>query len=90
MRNAERRKVNVVEKCLRSFVGVSRTDRIMNEEVRRRAGIEWELPSNSDQRVLIFLGLVERMDQYRMARRVLMADVDGGRVRSSRRSGWMA
>ena len=40
-RSAERRKVNVLEmKCLRSLVGVSRMDRVRNEEVRRRAGIE--------------------------------------------------
>ena len=41
MRSAERRKVNVLEmKRLRSLVGVSRIDRIRNEEVRRRAGID--------------------------------------------------
>ena len=35
MRSAERRKVNVLEmKCLRSLVGVSRMDRVRNEEVR--------------------------------------------------------
>ena len=44
MRSAERRKVYVLEmKCLRSLVGVSRMDRVRNEEVRRRAGIEREL-----------------------------------------------
>ena len=33
--------MNVLEmKCLRSSVGVSRMDRVRNEEVRRRAGIE--------------------------------------------------
>ena len=38
MRSAERKKVNVLEmKCLRSLVGVSRMDRVRNEEVRRRA-----------------------------------------------------
>ena len=53
MRSAERRKVNVLEmKCLRSLVGVSRMDRVGNEEVRRRAGIERELASRADQRVL--------------------------------------
>ena len=53
MRSAERRKVNVLEmKYLRSLVGVSRTDRGRNEEVRRRAGIEMELASRADQRVL--------------------------------------
>ena len=41
MRSAERMKVNVLEmKCLRSLVGVLRMDRVRNEEVHRRAGIE--------------------------------------------------
>ena len=46
MRSAERRKVNVLEmkclilemKCLRSSIGVSRMDRVWNEEVHKRAG----------------------------------------------------
>ena len=62
MRSAERRKVNVLEmKCLRSLVGVSRMDRVRNEEVKRRAVIERELPSRADQRVLQLFGHVERM-----------------------------
>ena len=53
MRSAERRKVNVLEmKWLRNLVGVSRMDRVRNEEVHRRAGIEAELASRADQRVL--------------------------------------
>ena len=32
---------------------------------------------------------VESMDEYRMARRVLMAEVSGGRVRGRPRLGWM-
>ena len=44
IRSAERRKANVLEmKCLRSLVRVSRMDRVRNEEVPRRAGIEREL-----------------------------------------------
>ena len=43
MRSSERKKVNVLEmKCLRSLVGVLRMDRVRNEEVRWRAGIENE------------------------------------------------
>ena len=38
LKNVERRKVNVLG--LRSLVGVSRMDRVRNEEVRRRAEIE--------------------------------------------------
>ena len=32
---------------------------------------------------------VERMDEYRIVRRVLMADVSGGRVRGRPRLAWM-
>ena len=33
---------------------------------------------------------MERMDEYRLARRVLMAEVSGGRIRGRPRLGWMA
>ena len=90
MRSAERRKVNVLEiQCLRSLVGVSRMDRVRNEEVCRRAGIERDLASRADQRVLRWFEHVERMDEYRKARRVLMAKVSGRRVRGKPRLGWM-
>ena len=71
MRSVERIKVNVLKmKCLRSLVGVARVDRVRNEEVRKRAGIERDLASRADQRVLRWFGHVERMDEFRMARRV--------------------
>ena len=40
-------------KCLRNLVGVSRIDKIRNEEVRRRAGIERELVSRTDKKVKV-------------------------------------
>ena len=91
MRSAERRKVNVLEmKYLRSLVGVSRMDRVRNDEVRRRAEIERELASRADQRVFRWFGHVERMNEHRtMARRVMMAEVSGGQVRGRPRLGWM-
>ena len=57
--------------------------------MHRRAGIERELASRADQRVLRWFGHVERIDDYRMARRVLMAEVSGGWVRGRPRFGWM-
>ena len=62
-------------------------DRVRNEEVHRRAGIEWELVSRSDQRVLSWFGHVERMDEYCMARSGLMAEVSGGWVQGKPRLG---
>ena len=55
----------------------------------RSAGIERELVSRSDERVLRWFGHVERMDEYQMARRVLMAEVSGRQVLGRPRLGWM-
>ena len=63
--------------------------RVRNEEVRRRAGIERELANRADQRVSRWFVYVERMDECRMVRRVLMAEVSGGWVRGRPRLGWM-
>ena len=81
MRSAKRRKVNVLEmKCLRSLVGVSLMEKVRNEEVRRRVGIGRELASRVDQKVLRQFGHMERMDENRLARRVLTAAVTGRQV----------
>ena len=48
-----------------------------------------ELASRADQRVLRWFGHLERTDEYSMARRLLMAEVSGGRVRGRPRLGWM-
>ena len=75
MKSAARRKVNVFEmECLRSLVAVSQMDGVRNEELRWRAGIEGELESRADQRVLRWFGHVERMDEYRMT---MQKGVDG-------------
>ena len=50
------------------------------ERVKRRAGIEIELASRADQRVLRWFLHSQRMNEHRMARRVMMAEVSGGRV----------
>ena len=50
--NGGEKKVNAFQmKCLKSLVGVSRMDRVRNEEVRRKSGIERELASRADQSV---------------------------------------
>ena len=67
----------MIARIVRYNFVVSRMDRVRNEQVRRTAGIERELASRADQRVLRWFGHVERMDEYRMARKVLMAEVSG-------------
>ena len=58
---------------------------VRNEEMRRRAGIEWELASKGDRRVWRLFGHVETMNECRVATRVLSAEVGGERVRGRRR-----
>ena len=68
---------------------MSQINRVRNEEVHWRAGIERELVSRADQRVLRWFGHVERIDEHRMARRMMMAEVSGGQVRGRSRLGQM-
>ena len=62
---------------------------VKNEEVRGRVGIERKLVSKAVQRVLKWFGQVERMDEYLVAKRVLMAEISGRRLRGRQRLGWM-
>ena len=57
-------------------------DRVRNEEVRRKAGIERESSSRAYQRLLRWFG-------HCMAKRVLMVEVSGGWVRGRLRLDWM-
>ena len=59
------------------------------KKVHKRAGIEKEVASRVDQRVLRWFGHVERADEYSFLRKVLLAEVSGGRVRRRSRLGWM-
>ena len=78
LREAEIRRLNVFEmKCLRLLVGVTRWDRIRNEEIRRSAGIEQNLADNVDRSVLRWFGHVERMDEVHWPRKVKAAKVEG-------------
>ena len=90
MKASDRRRLNVFEmKCLRSMTGVSLRDRIRNEEVRRRVGIEKDLAARVDMNVLRWYGHVERMDGERMVKRVVNSSAEGRNTRGRQRIGWM-
>ncbi len=53
MREAEKNRLDVSEmRCLRSMVGVTKTNKVRNEEVRRQVGIVRKLSERVDQSVL--------------------------------------
>ena len=90
LRESERRKLEVLEMgCLRSMCCLTLRDRVRNEEVRRRAGVERKLSSRVDQSVLRWFGHMERMDDGRLAKRVMNSEVDGNRGRGRPRLGWI-
>ena len=64
-------------------------DRVRNEEVHRRAGVDRELASRAHQRVLRWFWHAERMYEYHTARRVMMVEVSGGSVQGRPRLGLM-
>ena len=64
-------------------------DLVRDEEVHRRAIMERELASRADQIVLRWFKQVDRMDEYRMTRRVLIAKVSGGWGQDRPRLGWV-
>ena len=89
LREAERQKLNVFEmRCLRSMAGVTRFDRIRNEEVRRRTGVEDELAMRVDRCVLRWFGHMERMEGGRLVKKVMKANVNGSRMRGRPKYGW--
>ena len=90
VRAEERRRLNVFEmKCLRSMAGVTLRDRINNDEVRLRTGMEKRLEERVDARVLRWFGHMERMDEGRLVKKVWKAEVSGRRPRGRPKFGWM-
>ncbi len=80
MESAEKRILNVMEmKCLRSMCGVTRMDRVRNNEVRR-TGIVKGLAERAEQGVLQWFGHVERMEEQHLVK-ITRSDVRGVRPR---------
>ncbi len=90
VRESERNRLDVFEmRCLRSMVGVTKMDRVRNEEVRRRTGIVMKMSEREDQRVLSWYGHLVGMGEERLTKRVWKAEVNGPNLRRRPRRGWM-
>ena len=90
MKVTERQKLNVFErKCLRSMTSVSWLDSVRNEVVRARTGVRRKLAARVDMNVLRWYGHVERMDNERLLKKVMNAEVDMRSARGRRRFWWM-
>ena len=71
LRVEERRKLDVMEmRCLRSMCGMTRMDRLRNEVVRERLGVEEKLSERVDRKVLKWYWHVERMSGERLTNQI--------------------
>ena len=71
------------------MAGVSRLDKVGNEVVRARTGVRRELAARVDMNVLRWFGNVERMNNERLLKKVMNAEVGGRSARGRPSFGWM-
>ena len=75
-------------KCLRTMSGVTKWDRIPNDEIRGRTGVESKLSYRAEQGGLRWYGHMERMDDGRMTKRVMKSEAEGTRPRGRPKLEW--
>ena len=71
-------RMNVAEmSCLRSMCRVTKRDRVRNEEIRWRCGLQRSLSESGRAAILWWFGHVERMEEERLVKKIYQADVEG-------------
>ncbi|XP_044744708.1 uncharacterized protein LOC123306668 [Coccinella septempunctata] len=84
-----RRKLEAVEMdVFRRSLGISRGDRVRNEEVKLRMGVEGSLTTEIERNQLIWYGHVQRMPNTRLPKRVMEWIPMGRRKRGRPRKTW--
>ena len=85
----DKKRLDVMEmKCLRSMSGVTIWDRNTNESIRGRTGVKSKLSNRAEQKTLRWFGHMERMNEERLAKRVMNAEVEGANPRGRPKLGW--
>ena len=78
LKKKEKMRLKVMEtKCLRSMCGVTRMDRIRNDEIRRGVGVQNRLLCTVENCVLRCFGHVERMDDKAWQRGYMILECRG-------------
>ena len=75
--------------CLRKIEGVTRRDRIRNEEIFDRLKLSQDIYNRIRQRRLRYFGHVNRMSQYRYPKLALEGYVQGRRGRGRPKKRWL-
>ena len=75
-------------KCLRTMCGVTIWDRLTNDRIRERTGVDSKLSYRAEQRGLRWYGHMERMNDRRMTKRVMNSKAEGVTTRGRPKMGW--
>jgi len=87
----KRKKVEVFEmKGLRAVCGVSRRDRVRNVRIKEQCAWGRGMIERAEQSMLRWFGHVCRMNDGRLAKKVLISEVEGVRGRGRPRGGWVS
>ena len=71
LENKVKNRMNVAKtSCLRSMCEVTRRDRVRNEEIRRRCGLQKSLSERREAAVLRLFEHVERMEGERLVKKI--------------------
>ena len=89
MHEGYKSRVRAVEMSyLRGVCGVTWRDRLTNEEVKERCGVNVDVLEKVKRNTLRWFGHVERMESENLTKRVYMSGVVGGRGRGRPRLRW--
>ena len=88
LQKRHRSKIQAMEMRYLRKVGVTRLDRVSNEDTRRRLGVEAVL-ADADRKKKEWRERIEGMSQERLVRRVFEEDVCGRRPRGRPRKKWI-
>ena len=89
LQKRHRSKIQAMEmRYLRKVEGLTRLDRVSNEDIRRRLGVEAVL-AVADRKKKEWRERIEGMSQERLVRRVFEEDVCGRRLRERPRKKWI-
>ena len=88
LQKTHRSKIQAMEMRYLRKVGVTRLDRVSNEDIRRRLGVEAVL-ADADRKKKEWRERIEGMSQERLVRRVFEEDVCERRPRGRPRKKWI-
>ncbi|MCP3679428.1 MAG: hypothetical protein GY782_03855 [Gammaproteobacteria bacterium] len=89
MQEENKSRIRAVEMSyLRGACGVTLWNRLTNEEVKQRCGVETDVIEKMRRNTLRWFGHVERMESERLTKRVYASEVEGTRGRGRPRFRW--